>query len=318
MTEPILDLLSSARFVPSQKGTNLLQDANNYTYRIHNKCEKKKIADYRCTRRMSAKCPAVATLDLEMNMIVKILHEHVHTSNILRETARKEEKKMIETAANVGRVSVEILSKLKTNLERSANPGEASSIRKSRILAKAISREKRKIMGHSATILKSAEEIKENLPDKFLITSTGGIFKRFCDFVDDQKKLMMIFMSDHGGWVLGRSLDIFADGTFDTSPDPFTQIYFVMGKMGPEKRAIPCVYALLPDKETNTYNKMWTIIYSLVKFEDGLPQRIMTDFEKGVMNTLSSVFPLAEVCKMFTLMSVFYLLIFKVSFIFTC
>jgi hypothetical protein len=60
-------------------------------------------------------------------------------------------------------------------------------------------------MGHSATIPKSAEEIKENLPDKFTITSMGGIFMRFCDFVDDQKKkLMMIFMSDHGGWVLGR------------------------------------------------------------------------------------------------------------------
>jgi hypothetical protein len=28
-----------------------------------------------------------------------------------------------------------------------------------------------------------------------------------------------------------------------------------MGQMGPEKQAIPCVYALLPDKETNTYNK---------------------------------------------------------------
>ncbi len=90
-----------------------------------------------------------------------------------------------------------------------------------------------------------------------------------------------------------------------------------MGQMGPEKRAIPCVFALLPDKETNTYTKMWTIICSLVKFEEGLPQRIMTDFKKGVMNTLSRVFPLAEVCKMVTLFSVFHLLIIKVSFIFT-
>ncbi len=67
---------------------------------------------------MSAKCPVVATLNLETNMIVKILHKHVHTSNILRETAPKEEKKMIEAATNVGGVStVEILSKLKTNPE---------------------------------------------------------------------------------------------------------------------------------------------------------------------------------------------------------
>ncbi len=45
-----------------------------------------------------------------------------------------------------------------------------------------------KIIDHSATILKSAEEIKENLPDMFSITSTGGIFMRFCDFEDDQRK----------------------------------------------------------------------------------------------------------------------------------
>ncbi len=92
MTEPILDLPSLALFVPSQKGTNLLQDANNYIYRIHDKCEKK-IANYRCTRRMSAKCSGVATLDLETNMIVKILHKHVHTSNILRETAARKKRR---------------------------------------------------------------------------------------------------------------------------------------------------------------------------------------------------------------------------------
>jgi hypothetical protein len=44
----------------------------------------------------------------------------------------------------------------------------------------------------------------------------------------------------------------------DTSPKPFTQIYFIMGQMVPEKGAIQCVFALLPDKETSSYNKMWT------------------------------------------------------------
>jgi hypothetical protein len=88
----------------------------------------------------------------------------------------------------------------------------------------------------------------------------------------------------------------FADGTFDTSPKPLMRIYFIMGQRGPEKRPIPCVFALLPDKETSTYNKIWTIICSLVKFNEGWPRRIMSDFQKGVMNTLSRVFPLTQVC----------------------
>jgi hypothetical protein len=92
----------------------------------------------------------------------------VHTSNVLRDTARQEKNKMIQAAANVGRVStVEILSKIKSNLERSSHPQATSSIRKSRTLSKAIQRAKRKILGHSSTIPKIAEEIKENLPAKF-------------------------------------------------------------------------------------------------------------------------------------------------------
>jgi hypothetical protein len=104
---------------------------------------------------------------------------------------------MFESAAIVVRVStVEILSKLKTSLGRSYNQKATCNIRKSRTLAKTISREKRKIMGYRSTIPKSADETKENLPNKFVIISTDVAFMPVCDFIDDQKK------SDHGGWVL--------------------------------------------------------------------------------------------------------------------
>jgi hypothetical protein len=114
---------------------------------------------------------------------------------------------------------VVILSKIKTNLEHSAHPEATSSIRKSRTIAKAINREKRYVLGHSSTIPKSAEDIKDNSPEKFQVTSTGGIFLRHSDFVDDHKKnFMMIFMSNHSAWIMGKSTMIFIDGTFDTAP----------------------------------------------------------------------------------------------------
>ncbi len=217
MEDPDISLPSPAKFVLSQKGTNLLQDVNNFTYRIHKKNLLKKTTTYHCTRKISAKCPAFVTLCQETNMIVKFHHAHVHTYSILRETAKQEEK-MTQAAASVGRVStVEILSKIRTNLERSTHSEATSSIRKSRTIAKAINWEKRKVLGHSSTIPKSAKDIKENLPEKFQVTSTGGIFLRHCDYVDDHKKnFMMIFMSDHGAWVMGKSTMIFVNGTFDT------------------------------------------------------------------------------------------------------
>ncbi len=121
-------------------------------------------------------------------------------------------------------------------LERSSHPEAASSIRKSQNLSKAIHREKRKILGHSSNIPKTAEEIKENLPDKFAVTTSGDVFLWYYDFMDDQKeKLLMIFMSNHGRWVLGQSKDIFVNGIFATAPEPFAQIYFIMGQMGQDK-----------------------------------------------------------------------------------
>jgi hypothetical protein len=219
---------------------------NNFTYRIHKK-NVIKTASYRCTKKMSTKCPTIATLDLETNMIVKFHHAYMHTSNILREMAKQEERKMIQAAASVGRMStVEILSKIKTNLDRSAYPEATSSIRKS----------SPKVLRHSSTIPKSAKDIKENLPEKFQVTSTGGIFLRHCHFVDDHKKnLMIVFMSDHSAWVPGISTAIFVDGKFNAALEPFCQIYFALGQMGHNKHGIPCVYALLPNKETSTYSK---------------------------------------------------------------
>jgi hypothetical protein len=164
------------------------------------------MVNYRCTRRMSTKCPPIAMVDLESNMIVNILHAHVHTSNILRETACKEVQKVIEgyhcgpslycgdpfQAEDKPGAICPPRGSLWYQKVQDSDQGDQSR------------EEKGKIMGHSATIPKSVEEIKENLPDMFWITLTGGVILRYCNFVDDQKKkLMMTFMSDHDGWVLG-------------------------------------------------------------------------------------------------------------------
>jgi hypothetical protein len=57
------------------------------------------------------------------------------------------------------------------------------------------------------------------------------------------------------------------------------------------------VYALLPDKETNTYTKMWSTIGSLVKYKEGPTSDggVVSDFEEGVMNNLSMLFHHAQV-----------------------
>jgi hypothetical protein len=221
-----------ANWVTSQKGTPLLRDDNNFNYRIHMKNKEGTQANYRCVKRYKANCPAVAVLHIASSRILHILHEHSHEANILEETARQEEKKMIAAAAQVGRISnVEVLSKIKTNLERSDHPEATSSMRKTKALSQALSREKKKVLGHGGVIPKTAEDIMASLPEKFKVMSTGSPFLRYMDYVDAAKtKLMMVFMSNQGAWTLGRSTAIYCDGTFDTCPEPFVQLYFIMGQ----------------------------------------------------------------------------------------
>jgi hypothetical protein len=112
---------------------------------------------------------------------------------------------------------------------------------------------------------------------------------------EDEEKLILIFMSDHGRWVLSRSEMLYIDGTFSSAPEPFTQLYFVLGKM-PDKRAVPVCFALLPNKETATYRKLWEVITSLVVFENGCPRRIFLDFERAAINAVVAALPRAKMC----------------------
>jgi hypothetical protein len=42
----------------------------------------------------------------------------------------------------------------------------------------------------------------------------------------------------------------------------------------PNRSTVPCVYALLPNKDTNTYRKLLDVITSLVDFLPGLPRQV--------------------------------------------
>jgi hypothetical protein len=213
----------SATWVTSQKNTKLLQDEDNHKYRIYRKILGEKLTSYRCVMKDSVKCRAVAYLDNNSERIIKLRFEHNHVPDLLIAKARSEEKKLISAAAAMGVTStVEVMSRVKTNIERSDCPEATACIRKSRTLPKAIRREKSKILGHNGIKLKTPEDIKENFPDRFKKTSTGGQFLRFCDYTDDdQKDPMLVFISDHGAWVLSNSTEIYCDGTFETSCDNF-------------------------------------------------------------------------------------------------
>ena len=76
----------------------------------------------------------------------------------------------------------------------------------------------------------------------------------------------------------------YCDGTFKFVPDLFFQLYTIH----PEKEGmvIPCVYALLLNKEESTYD---SVFRKLLKIEPALnPFSVMVDFEKAAINALEN------------------------------
>jgi hypothetical protein len=119
-----------------------------------------------------------------------------------------------------------VVARIKARVECGEHPEAATCMRKTKALSAAINREK--ILGCVGNEPAPGEEIKTSLLDHYKKTSTGGIFLRHCKYIrenDPIKELVMICVADHGAWVMGRGGDIFMDGTFDTRPPNFGQIY---------------------------------------------------------------------------------------------
>jgi hypothetical protein len=80
----------------------------------------------------------MATLDLASSRIIKIAISHNHTLNLLKESARDEENKLI-MAATVGNCKrSEVINRVKTNTLQSALPEAQAELRKSHALGQAI------------------------------------------------------------------------------------------------------------------------------------------------------------------------------------
>ncbi|XP_062553706.1 uncharacterized protein LOC134218618 [Armigeres subalbatus] len=84
------------------------------------------------------------------------------------------------------------------------------------------------------------------------------------------------------------------DGTFDTAPENFKQIYTIQGSVG--NRLLPLVYYFLPCKSEKCYSEAFEELLDYAG-ELGVhlqPKRIVTDFEKAAINAVSALFPRAK------------------------
>jgi hypothetical protein len=129
-------------------------------------------------------------------------------------------------------------------------------MRSSSTLSKAIQRKRMEVKGFPKKP-KSFEDLAL-VPPHLSTTTDNQKFLLLNDTVipkdpNPNAKRLLVFMSEFGRDILAGCSTWYIDGTFKSAGGTlFTQILLVIG-LSPTGKAVPCTFALLPDKEKATY-----------------------------------------------------------------
>lgn len=116
------------------------------------------------------------------------------------------------------------------------------------------------------------------------------------DFLNDMGKRILVFAGAHAKEFLSSGEIFFLDGTFQSCPKQFSQLYTIHvenGSTETETHVYPAIFALLPDKRETTYRalfqnlKKWCSVWR--------PSTIKIDFETSAINACRVEFPDASI-----------------------
>lgn len=129
-----------------------------------------------------------------------------------------------------------------------------------------------------------------DIPDNFRLNLRNEPFVFFDSGANDGNQRIFIFGSPTGYNLLRGNCHIMADGTFKLAPELFTQIYTIHIII--RGNVIPVLYALLPNKELQSYRRMWEAVRERIPGMN--PTSVLTDFEHAAHGAVREIFPNAD------------------------
>ncbi|XP_046554261.1 uncharacterized protein LOC124263651 [Haliotis rubra] len=149
-------------------------------------------------------------------------------------------------------------------------------------------RHRRKTMPALPTTLRR----EVHLEDSWTETSNG---RRFLLLSDGEQDKILVFSTTEQLQVLQTADTIYMDGTFTACPGLWDQVYIIHARCN--SVSYPLVFALLPDRQTTTYVRLFRLLKEKVLEELNrplAPAKIQTDFELATIRAIEMEFPNAE------------------------
>lgn len=115
----------------------------------------------------------------------------------------------------------------------------------------------------------------------------------------EDRQRVIVYATRRNIEILCESSIWFCDGTFEVSPNIFTQVFTILGLRrrnveNGEGVAVPLVYALLPGKSQRLYATVLREVRGAVeqyRINACFPLRIITDFELSIIRACEEVYP---------------------------
>ena len=206
---------------------------------------------------------------------------HNHTVDPSEVEMRKRLAEVREQALTTQDLPCQIIAQAVTNASRSV----AAKLPTSALLTRAINNT-RKVK--TAAPANPNSLVNVMVPESYTVSNSGEPF--LLANIGEAERIL-IFSTTSNLERLGNADLWHGDGTFKCVPGIFTQLYTIHAVK--DNVTYPCVYALLPNKREETYNRLLENLKTLAAARNIAltPREIMTDFEIGFMNATKKHFP---------------------------
>lgn len=262
----------SLEFFKSEKGRNMLCHGGHLFYKDKGRDE---TTHWKCSNFVKTKCKArVTTKNAE---VVKTLNEHNHCADAASIEAAVHKDRLRFFAKNSNLTPHSIISEVAATCSDVAAP-KLPSVDSMKRTVRNLRFKDKGYPGLPANISDFS------IIDPYNKTFKGDLFLQY-DSGRSQNRIL-IFATQRNIDLLSTSEHWYADGTFKTVPLLFNQLYTVHGFK--DKISIPLVFALLPNKNEDTYVHFLENLKNLGSMS---PKTITTDFEIGMIKAFHKVFP---------------------------
>lgn len=281
-TKKIMETENVIQVSITQKGQEKII-LNGFSYNFASRSEE--IFRWYCDQRRSTSCPGKLLTKLinEKHTFIKSGNDHNHEPQPTRfdvlETRKNIKKRSVECMDNPSAVIQEEIVKCD---QRSRQYIPSSSALKQVI--------KRTRKRNKKTEPKTIEEI--DIPDELKFIEDEK-FVHYCQSVNDD--FLVILTTKQNMQLLSTAEFWIMDGTFDVTPNLFSQLYSIHGKVGfgENYEIMPLIFVLMTSKSENLYDKMFEELKNIAD-EYNLelnPNFILNDFEKATINSVNKNFP---------------------------